>query len=159
METKENVKKLCSFCVSDIHFGTMILPYISKKIEQRNNIYTIFEKDMYNNIEKVISNLNLNKETKEEIKKVEWDKKTQTKDIRNYIRNLKQNSGIVLVRGNKKFIDKTNKKIEKQVKRKGLEDVTIINFYNVDVFNQNMGEILKSHNGILNTLGESKIEV
>jgi len=58
METKDNLKKLCSFYVSDIHFGTMILPYISKKIEEKNNVYTVFEKDKYKNIENKVKSLN-----------------------------------------------------------------------------------------------------
>lgn len=159
METKENFKKLCSFYVSDIHFGTMILPYISKKLEEKNSIYTVFEKDMYKNIEKIISSLNLKKEIKEEIKNIDWNKKIERKQIKNYINNIKENDEVVLVMGNKKYIDKANKKLEKQIKKEELKKVTIINCYNIDVFNENMSEILKSHNGMLNTSGERKIEV
>lgn len=159
MNTKENLKKLCSFYVSDIHFGTMILPYISKKLEEKNGIYTVFEKDMCKNIEKITSNLNLNKEIKEEIHHIDWNKKTQKNDIKSYINGLKSGNDIVLVMGNKKYIDRANKQIEKQIKKEKLKKITIINCYDVEVFNKNIEEILKSHNGILNTLGERKIEM
>lgn len=159
MKTKENLKKLCSFYVSDIHFGTMILPYISKKLKEKNSVYTVFEKDMYKNIERLVSSLNLNKEIKEEIRSIDWNKKTERKEIKDYIRGIKENSEVVLIMGNKKYIDKANKKLEKQIKKEELEKVTIINCYNIDVFNENMNEILSSHDGILNTSGERKIEV
>lgn len=159
MEIKENLKKLCSFYVSDIHFGTMILPYISKKLEEKNSVHTIFEKDMYKNMNEIISKLNLNKEIKEEMKNIDWNKKTDKNDIKNCINNINDSSEVVLVMGNKKYISKTNKKLEKQIKKENLEKVTIINCYNVDVFNKNMEDILKTHDGILNTSGERKIEV
>jgi len=159
METKDNLKKLCSFYVSDIHFGTMILPYISKKLEEKNNVYTVFEKDMYKNIENVVSSLNLKKEIKEEIKNVDWNKKIERKEIENCIKEIKEENEVVLVIGSKKYIDKANKKLDKKIKRERLEKVTIINCYDIDVFNQNMSEILNTHNGILNTSGERKIEV
>lgn len=159
MKTKENLKKICSFYVSDIHFGAMILPYISKKIEEKNSVYTVFEKDMNKNIEKLISNLNLNNEIKEEIKNIDWNKKTENKEIKKYISNIKENREIVLIMGNKKYIEKANKKIKRQVKKEDLNKVTIINCYSIDIFNENMNEILNSHDAILNTLGEKKIEV
>ena len=158
METRESFKKICSFYVSDIHFGTMMLPYISKKLEEKNNVYTIFEKDMYKNIEQIISKLNLKKDIKEEIYNIDWRKKTEKKKIKEYINNIKNNNEIILVMGNRKYINKTNKKLEKQIKKEKLGEVTIINCYNIDVFNKNMSEILKSHSAILNTLGEKKIE-
>jgi len=158
METKEKVKKLCSFYVSDIHFGTMLLPYISKKIEEGNSIYTVFEKDMYKNIEKIISKLSLNKEIREEIKNINWNKKIDKREIKEYINNIKEDSEVILVMGKKKYIDKANKKLDKQIKKEDLEKVTIINCYNVDVFNEHMGEILDKHSGILNTAGERRIE-
>ena len=49
--------------------------------------------------------------------------------------------------------------ITKDEKKEQLEKITIINCYNIDVFNENMSEILNSHDGILNTLGERKIEI
>ena len=159
METKENFKKLCSFYVSDIHFGTMILPYISKKLEEKNNVHTVFEKDMKKNIEKLVSSLNLKNEIKKEIISIDWNKKIQRKEIKDYINNIKDNNEVVLIMGNKKYIDKANKKLEKQIKKEDLSKVTVVNCYNIDVYNQNMSEILNTHDGILNTSGERKIEV
>lgn len=159
METKENLKKLCSFYVSDIHFGTMILPYISKKLEEKNNVHTVFEKDMNKNIEKLVSSLNLNKEIKKEIISIDWNKKIQRKEIKNYINNIQNNNEVVLIMGDKKYIDKANKKLEKQIKKENLSKVTVVNCYNIDVYNENMSEILNNHDGILNTSGERKIEV
>ena len=41
LNQKNNIKRLCSFFVSEIHLVTMILPYIVKKLKDNINIVTI----------------------------------------------------------------------------------------------------------------------
>ena len=38
MKKTSNVKRICSFCVSDWHFITMITPYINKKIKTKEKL-------------------------------------------------------------------------------------------------------------------------
>ena len=40
----QNIKKLCNFYVSDLHLSVMLLPYLSKQINEDVEITTIFEK-------------------------------------------------------------------------------------------------------------------
>lgn len=39
-----NIKKLCGFCINEWHLTTMVLPYISKEINNNYKIITILEK-------------------------------------------------------------------------------------------------------------------
>ena len=54
MKEKLLLRKTCSIHVSDIHFATVIFPYISKEIENGATVNTILERDVKQNIEKVI---------------------------------------------------------------------------------------------------------
>ena len=62
---KTEITKLCSFYVSDWHLVTMLLPYISKKVNEEAKIATILEKDLKQNIVTLVEKLNL--KNKEEI--------------------------------------------------------------------------------------------
>ena len=64
MHEEKAVTKLCSFCVSDWHLVTMLLPYINTKINEKAKIAVILEKDIRQNVETLLERLNLkNKET------------------------------------------------------------------------------------------------
>ncbi len=62
---ESNIIKVCSFCINDWHLATMLLPHINKAINKNENIQTIFEKSLKNNIEELISKMNLKTETRE----------------------------------------------------------------------------------------------
>ena len=53
------MKKLCNFYVSDLHLSVMLLPYISKQVNEDVEITTIFEKLKKENIEKILDKLNV----------------------------------------------------------------------------------------------------
>ena len=44
-----NIKKLCGFCINEWHLTTMVLPYISKGINNNYKIITILEKGIEEN--------------------------------------------------------------------------------------------------------------
>ena len=46
---KSNMKKMCSFCVSDWHTATTLLPYVKEKTENNEKVISIFEKGIENN--------------------------------------------------------------------------------------------------------------
>ena len=79
VENQKNVKKLCSFYVSDFHLVTMILPYISKKLKEEAKVETMLDKSISKNVECLIKNLNLNSKTKEEINQIGWNEKKPLK--------------------------------------------------------------------------------
>ena len=92
-------------------------------------------------------------------------------ELKNRMRELKKNDtlNVVFINGNKNYVDIINKNIEKYLKdfRKQSEkqsnkkdekvNIKIINCFEVGDFNLNMQEILHSHDKILNTSGERKI--
>ena len=50
MSNQETFEKICSFYVSDWHMVTMLLPYISKQIENNINVETMLQKDVDKNV-------------------------------------------------------------------------------------------------------------
>ena len=56
MKERMLFKKICSIYASDLHFATMIFPFIHKEIEKNTKIKTILEKDEQENIEKIPTN-------------------------------------------------------------------------------------------------------
>ena len=52
-----NIKKLCGFCINEWHLTTMVLPYISKEINNNYKIITILEKGIEENIKLLIKKL------------------------------------------------------------------------------------------------------
>ena len=154
MEGKENnIIKLCSFYISDWHLVTMLLPYINKKINEEIEIATILEKDLDENISKLVEKLNL--KNKEKILNLNWNQFGEKGKI---IYNHNNKEKILIINGSKDFIENKNKRIEKYFQTHKLNcTIKIINCYEVAEFNGNITEILDKHDMILNTSGERKI--
>ena len=160
---ENKVEKLCSFYVSDWHLVTMLLPYINKQINEKANILTILENDIEENIKTLIQKLNLKNE--EKILSLNWKKTNGIKysEIQNKLKELKKGEtlNVILINGKKEYIDIVNKNVEKFLsKNKNIYqniNVKIINCFEVSEFNNNIREILNSHDKILNTSGEKEI--
>lgn len=159
---KNNIEKICSFYVSDWHLVTMILPYINKQINEKANIITILENDIEENVKTLISKLNLKNE--ENILNIDWKGKQTIKypEIKKIMKTLKSGEelNIILINGNKNYIDIINKNIDQYFSEYQINDkvhIKIINCYEVGEFNFNIKEILENHDKILNTSGEKEI--
>ena len=160
MDDFSNVEKFCGFYVSDVHLITMILPYISKKIEEKNKFITIFQNDLSPAIDKVLSKIILKEKTKKKIKDIGWEKKKilKYKDLEEFLNmHIEKNELInIVIKGN---VNNVNKYIAKYLeKNKGKDNIKIINLYDVEEFNADIDKILNMHDGIINTSGEKKIE-
>ena len=55
MKEKMLLKKICSVYANDLHFATMVFPFIHKEVESNTTIRTILEKDEEENIEKILN--------------------------------------------------------------------------------------------------------
>ena len=93
---EKKVKNICNFYVSEYHLEIMLLPYISKKIDNEENITIITEIDLESTLNVVIERINLDKDKKEKIKKIGWN-------IQN-IENIIPNTNVILI-GSKKIIN------------------------------------------------------
>lgn len=141
---KKKVKNICNFYVSEYHLEIMLLPYISKKIDNEENITIITEIDLESTLNVVIERINLDKDKKEKIKKIGWN-------IQN-IENIIPNTNVILI-GSKKFI---NEKVF-ELKERQVENLEIIACYNYNEVKNDMKEIVSKYDGMLNTLGINKI--
>ena len=165
---KENMllKKICSIYANDLHFATVIFPFIHKEIEKGATIKTILEKDEQENIEKILENIGLNSEIKEEIRKIDW-RGTNINKIRKNFKlleeEIKNKEKIdIIVSGRNIFIEKVNQAIDLWVKNniELLEEAnTQINIINCFSFeeNKNADSIIDSHEYILKTAGLEQI--
>lgn len=141
---EKKVKNICNFYVSEYHLEIMLLPYISKKIDNEENIPIITEIDLESTLNVVIERINLDKDKKEKIKKIGWN-------IQN-IENIIPNTNVILI-GSKKFI---NEKVF-ELKERQVENLEIIACYNYNEVKNDMKEIVSKYDGMLNTLGINKI--
>ena len=133
--------------MSEYHLEIMLLPYISKKIDNEENITIITEIDLESTLNVVIERINLDKDKKEKIKKIGWN----IQNIEN-IENIIPNTNVILI-GSKKFI---NEKVFELKERQG-EILEIIACYNYNEVKNDMKEIVSKYDGMLNTLGINKI--
>lgn len=157
----ENIKKICSFSVSNWHLITMLAPYLSKELENGHQICTFFETDMEEMMEEFLSKLTLNQETKEQLLNLNWNNNQGYKyaQVQEELNKEPNKELLIVVNGNRNYIEKININIERWVKKNKIKSkISIINCYEVTQFNNHIKEILDGHHKILNTSGEKEIE-
>ena len=166
---KENMllKKTCSIYASDLHFATMLFPFIQKELENNTTIRTILEKDEQENIEKILENIGLNSNIKNEIRKIDWNTTNINKIKDNFTlleKDIKENKNVdIIVLGRNIFIQKVNKAIDLWVKNnmemleKANQILNIINCFSFEE-NKQIETIMDSHEYILKTAGLEELE-
>jgi len=161
-----DIKRVCGFYVNSMHLATMILPYIKNETNKNIKFETILEYNLKENVNNILSNLVINNEEKENILNINWNSKKIQKysNVEKKLKiTLENNNEInILISGSRKYIEETNKIIEKFLNRysKKIEgkSITIIDCYEVSEFDDNIREILDTHEFIINTSGLHKIE-
>lgn len=155
------LRKTCSIYASDIHFATVVFPYISKEIENNTTVKTILERNEKENIQKIIENVGLNSEIKEKIKQIDWQESdiTKIREIFKLLETMRYNKKIdIIVLGSNLFIRKINEAIDlwfknniDKVEKEGGQ-INIINCFSFEQ-NKKINDILDSHEYILKTTG------
>lgn len=155
---ENNLKRMSSFYVNEVHLITMLLPYMERKIHEDCEIYTVLQNSLDKTVNLLLSKLNLKKELKEKIKEINWEKKT----IHDYKKLEKQinnpNKKFIIISGNEGYVREINKLFKKYNKSNKVDELILINCYNIVEFNKNIGSILENTDKILNTSGEHEIE-
>ena len=143
----ENVEaqRYCSLYVNDMHLIVMLIPYIERELEKKEKIITILENDLENEIDTIVKKVNLGREKKNKIKRINWKKNLLSKEQIGEI-----NGETILIKGSYEFIQSVNEVLK-------TEDNRVIDCYDIDTFEQNSRTILEQHNAILNTSGIRKI--
>lgn len=166
MKERLLLRKTCSIHANDLHFATVVFPYVSKQIESGSVVKTILERNEQENIEKVIENVGTNLEIKEKIKKIDWEESDITK-IREIFKGLEEQIRInkkidLIVLGSNIFINKVNKALDlwfknhiEKIEKNSIE-INIINCFSFEE-NNDIDEILNSHEYILKTAGIEEI--
>ena len=138
---EKKIKNICNFYVSDYHLEIMLLPYISKKIDNEEEVVILTERDLTETLKIVIEKTNLEQKKKKKIMKLEWNTQKTS--------NINENSNVIII-GNIKFI---NDKIL-ELKEKNLEKIVC---YDYNEVKDNMKEIVSEYDGVLNSLGINNI--
>lgn len=157
--TNDNVKKICNFYMSDWHFTVMLLPYINKEINNKTKVITILEKDMTDKVKTLVDKLNI--KNKDEILKINWKKS----DINNFVNELEldlkyNGENLLIINGTNDYIKGVNYKIDEELNKEvsKRKKIKILDCYDFDSNKDNMSNIIKEHDGMLNTSGEIDVE-
>lgn len=161
---KSNMKKMCSFCVSDWHTATTILPYVKEKTESDEKIISIFEKGFESNITELIKRMGIDKNIKNKITEIDWEAKNWNKYEQfeyfmegNYAKDIN-----LIVNGDTEYIKKINSYIDMWFSKNNFRikkeegNINVISCYDIsDGFLQE--SVLPKYDYILNTSGEKRI--
>ena len=100
-DTKE---RLCAFYASDYHFEMMSLPYISKKIDEKDEVIILTENNLEETIQTFLTKINLKEEKKRQILKLNW-KNSQEEKLEEVRKKLQeQKNMIIFVKGKEEYI-------------------------------------------------------
>lgn len=132
----KNIKKMCSFYVSDFHLEMILLPYIAEKIKENKEIKIITENSLEESMKILLSKINI--KNKEDILKLNWENK-----------NLDEisNNTIVIINGSEKYINEKNIILEKVHK-----NIEIINCYRFEEIKDKINDIVKKHEKVINNV-------
>lgn len=160
-KNKNNVSRVCSFYANDWHLTTMLLPHINKTINENKKVLTILEKGIINNIEELLSKINLRTETQNKILEINWNSKpickfSQIKDeMEEILKNVQAIN--IIIDGNEEYMKIANKNIDKIIKNISGKEVTIINCYEIAKYKE-INTIIDKYDLVLNTSGIKQIK-
>lgn len=132
----KNIKKKCSFYVSDFHLEMIILPYIAEKMEENKNIKIITESSLEESMKTLLSKTNL--KNKNDILKINWDNSNIDEIIDNTV---------IIINGTKEFVKQKNEEIKDSNK-----EVEIVNCFKFEEIKDNIQEIVEEHEDVINNL-------
>ena len=138
----QDIEKMCSFYVSDFHLEMILVPYLNNKLENKENVKIVTEKNLQDSLEILISKMNMAEDKKQKILNLGWNKDD----------NLVTNKSNFIVIGSEKYIEEKNKEIEKM----NIPNLTVIDCYDFEEIKDNINNIKSRYDNNLNTLGSNK---
>ena len=153
---KDTKEKVCAFYASDYHFEMISLPYINKKMENKNEIVILTENDLEQSMKKLLEKTNLKEDKRKKILKLDWknDDIEKFKTIKSKMEEEKD--VIVFIKGNEKYIQNTNQNIERTIPEE--KHIKIIDCYNIEEVGENLDEVMEKYHKVLRITGEKEIE-
>ena len=148
MKNKNCIERTYCLYASDWHLTVMLLPFISKKLNEKNRIYMKFENSIEDKFNKLTDRLKM--KNKNEIKDIKWNLELNDEEY-------SINEKVYIVAGSNEYIDDMNKKIIKYYRNKECK-VKIINCFNICTDKENNDFVIdKTYVSALTTKGESVI--
>ncbi|MBR0351456.1 MAG: hypothetical protein IJH76_06550 [Clostridia bacterium] len=144
MENKENS---CVFFASDYHLEMIMLPYINKKFNENKNVYVFTENNLEQTINTLIEKVNIDNNIKNRVLNINWKDEDENK----YKELINKNNAVVFIKGNENYINKVNKNIQ-QIKQ--INNLEIIDCYNLEEIGNKMPKIITEHSNIITTKSE-----
>jgi len=162
MTKGKNIKKVCSFCVSDWHFITMLIPYLHKKMMEQADIKMCLENSEFEVMRIFLSKLTLKEEEKQQLADLNWNQ-SRWKHYQQFeaeMEKIAKEDSVIIVKGEKSYIERINHYVYKWNRKNGdkYNNITVVNCYQVLDCKETFEEILKEHEMILNTAGEQNIK-
>lgn len=132
----KNIKRVCSFYVSDFHLEMIILPFISEKIKENKKIKIITENSLEESMKILLSKINI--KNKEDILSINWEN--------NYIDEISDDT-VMVINGTEKYINSKNEELKTINK-----NIEIVNCFKFDEVKDKIGDIVKQHERVINSL-------
>lgn len=148
MKNKETKEKVCCFFASDYHFEMIALPYINTNMDNNKNVKIFSQNDLEKTVNTLVSKINLKDDRKEDILNLDWSKK----DNLDSVGTIDENS-VVFIKGEEEYINRVNQKL----KENNLDNIKVINCYEIDEVKDHVDNIMEKYDRILNTEGEKQI--
>lgn len=154
LKESKNEEKLCLFFASDYHFEMISLPYINENLKKDNNVIIMTENDLNGTVDKVLSSVNLSKEDKDKIVKIDWknDDVSKFKEIKNANGNGKDI--VIFVKGKENYINSVNENIKNWIDN---VKIKVIDCYDINEVSEDVGSIAKNYSKVLSTSGVEKL--
>ena len=147
MITKElKIKKYCCFYVSDFHLEMILLPYIKNNIS-KSKIIIFTQDNLKDSVKLLLERTNFNNEDKNKILNLNW-----SDNIKEEITKEKVQKSTVIINGDVNYIEQMNKNI----KNLELDNIKIIDCYNISKNNLELAKIQEKYDEILNTKSMDK---
>ena len=148
MEVKNCIEKTYCLYASDWHLTVMLLPFISKKLYEKDRIYMKFENSIEDKVKQLTDRLKF--KNKNEIDDIKWNMELNDEDY-------SMNEKIYIVAGTKEYMEDMNKKINLYYKNRDC-NVKIINCFDICTGEENSDLLRnKTYRSVLTTKGESVI--
>lgn len=157
---KDNrISKVCGLYVNEWHLTTMLLPFVSKTVNENEKVLTILEVGIKDKVEELLSKMNLKPETQNKILEINWNSNKTCKysEIKKQILEKDVQAVNIITTGTQNYMDNANRNIEKLLKEINCKKVTIIDCYDATMYKE-IDDILDNHDFILNAAGIKKKE-
>ena len=131
------------------------LPYIDKKIENKDEIIILTQNDLEETVKILLERINLGKERKEKILKLNWKGNDLLKFKELKLKIKEEKDITIFIKGKQNYIKNVNKNISNWVEENSR--INIIDCYDLEEVNKNMDEIISQYKQILRIDGEKEI--